>query len=136
MVKVIIEPQRCYNSLLCLKMNTIGQLLNDLTQRVIALEKFRADEEASFETEIGVQIRAFTRVQALEIVVMELAVHLGIPEPRVKQRLEELQRKFHDQHLQNAELLNSGFAARIDDRDLHDVPTDQGEGRLFPPKSD
>jgi hypothetical protein len=109
---------------------------DNLAERVAALEQFRADEEASFDAEIATQIRAFSRVQALEIVVMELAVHLGIPEPRVNQRLEELQRKLHDQHLQEAERMSSNFSARIDDRNLDEVPTDQGSGRLFPPKTE
>jgi len=106
---------------------------DNLARRVAALEEYRADEESAFIAEIGTQIRMFSRVQALETVVMELAVHLGIPEARVKQRLEELQRKFHDRHLQDAEGTNSNFAAQIDDRSVDEVPTDQGNGRLFPP---
>ena len=75
-------------------------------------------------------------MQALEVVVMELAVHLGIPEQRVRTRLEELQRKFHEYHLLEAERECPTFAAQIDDRVLDEVPTDKGSGRLFPPTAE
>jgi len=105
----------------------------NITERVVSLEKFRADMEKSIDIEIGSQIREFSRMQALEIVVMELAVHLGVPVQRVKTRLDELQGTFHQQHLEEAERESSSFAARIDDRSLDEVPTDKGSGRLFPP---
>ncbi len=105
-----------------------------ILKRLEALEEYRADDEASVDLTIMTQLRAFTRVQALEVVVMELAVELGVSEARVKQRLDEVQRRFHDQHLKEAERKNSQFAASIDDRKLDEVPTDEEVGRLFPPK--
>jgi hypothetical protein len=107
--------------------------INDLIHRVTALEKYCAEEAASFEQLIGAQVLGFTKVQALEIVVVEMAIHLGIPAATVKARLEGLQKNLYDQHLQKAERMNSGFAARIDNRDLNDVPTEQEVDPLFPP---
>jgi hypothetical protein len=113
----------------------IASQLAAITRRLESLEEYRAADDGSVDLAIGAQIRMFTRVQALEVLVMELAVELGVSEGRVRQRLEEVQRRCHEQHLKEAEQRSYHFAARIDDRSLDEVPTDQEIGRLFPPKS-
>jgi len=76
------------------------------------------------------QARETAEKMAMKTLVAELAMNAGITEERFVEALDERRRFFLDQLFQDSG--EDGFTAKMDDREIDEIPTNEGYTPLFP----
>ena len=105
----------------------------ELETKTAELER-RVAELDSFETnKITALVRLKAQILALESLLRELAEQQGVPRSEFAGHVTERSNHFLDLLLAEQVGVNPAINARLDDRDLDEVPTQKHYRPLFPP---
>jgi hypothetical protein len=109
----------------------LEQRLQQIEQRLNQVEALKDDESAAEHRKIAWGIRDTAKLLALRSLVQELAVSAGVSPERADATFQRRILYYLDCLHQMSERQDAGLAARTDDRNLDEIPTDVAFPALF-----
>ena len=105
--------------------------LQQIEQRLSQAEALKADQITAEHRKIAWGIRDTAKLLALRSLVQELAVSAGVSPERADSTFQRRILYYLDCLHQMSERRDAGLAARTDDRNLDEIPTDDAFPALF-----
>jgi len=109
----------------------LEQRLQAIEQRLSQTEAVRADQSAAERRKISWEIRDTAKLLALRSLVQELAVSAGVSPERADSTFQRRTLYYLDCLHQMTERKDASLAAQTDDRNLDEIPTEEGFPALF-----
>ncbi len=110
--------------------------LQQIEQRLSQTEAVKADQNAANHRKISWEIRDTAKLLALRSLVQELAVSAGVSPERADSTFHRRTLYYLDCLHQMTERKDASLAAQTDDRNLDEIPTEEGFPSLFDEQED
>lgn len=111
---------------------TLNDELRLLQERVARIEKDRADEAAEATKQLDILSSEHAMREALLQFTQEIAIREGVPVELFVSRFEAAKEWHRDRFLRMVEGVDPNLAAKIDERAIHDIPTEDLPPCIFP----
>jgi hypothetical protein len=111
---------------------TLNDDLKLLKERVAKIEQDRAHEAAESTKELDILSSEHAMREALLQFTQEIAIREGIPIELFVSRFEAAKEWHRDRFLRMVEGVDPNLAAKIDERAIHDIPTEDLPPCIFP----
>jgi len=113
-------------------LETLSRELELLKERVEWLEKARLDDAAQVSKHLEVMSGEHATREVLLQFVQEVATHEGTPLELFAARFEAAKQWHRDRFLQQIEVIDPCLAAKVDERNVAEIPTEEQPPCLFP----
>ena len=113
-------------------LQSISFALESLSKRLESVESYVAKQLNQRDTRVSLRILDGTRSDTLQQALKEVSAQLGFSKEQFLSRFQEAARWHYDRRLQKASDSAPNLSARIDDRDLDQIPTDESPPQIFP----
>jgi hypothetical protein len=113
-------------------LETLNEELKLLNERVARIEQDRAEEAAEATQHLDILSSEHAMREALLQFTQEVAVREGVPAELFVERFEAAKEWHRDRFLRMVEGVDPDLAAKIDERAIHDVPTEDMPPCIFP----
>jgi len=113
-------------------LESLNSELKRLEERVAMIESDRAEEAAEAAKHLDLLSSEHAMREALLQFTQEIAVREGVPAELFVERFEAAKEWHRDRFLRMVEGVDPDLAAKIDERAIHDVPTEEMPPCIFP----